>query len=107
MEYQDTRQAPRHTLEVDVVATDMKSGIQIRERTKDLNCYGCSVSTARPFPTGSMVMLKLAYGQGEVTTHGKVIYARPDIGMGIVFSTIEAKDQKLLETWMAELASPQ
>jgi len=52
-------------------------------------------------------MLKVTYGQQKITAFGKVIYARADIGMGIVFSTIEPIDQRLLETWMAELASPQ
>jgi PilZ domain len=107
VESKDNRRAPRHALIVDVVVTDMQSGIQIRERTKDLNCYGCGVSTATPFVTGTKVMLNVNYGQEKITAFGKVIYARTDIGMGIVFSTIEPKDQRLLEAWIAETADSQ
>jgi hypothetical protein len=53
------------------------------------------------------VMLKMAYGRGTITAFGKVIYGRPDIGMGIVFTTVEPGDQKLLEDWITELAIPQ
>jgi len=36
-----------------------------------------------------------------------VIYGRQDIAMGIVFTTVEPEDQKLLEDWIAELSIPQ
>ena len=65
MEPRSTRRALRHSLIVDVEIVDLKSGIQIRERSKDLNLYGCGVSTATPFPAGTKVMLKIAYGQEQ------------------------------------------
>ena len=104
MEPRSTRRALRHSVIVDVTALDLESGIQIRERTKDLNLYGCSVSTATPFPTGTKVMLKMAYGREKIAVFGKVVYGRPDIGMGIVFTIVEPADQKTIEDWIAELA---
>jgi hypothetical protein len=59
------------------------------------------------FPAGTKVMLKMVYGREKITAFGKVIYGRPDIGMGIVFTTVEPKDQKLLENCITELAVPQ
>jgi hypothetical protein len=38
-----------------------------------------------------------AYGRQKITAFGKVIYGRRDIGMGIIFTTVEPEDQKLLE----------
>src|SRR5579864_4600193 len=107
LEPRSTRRTLRHSLIVDVEVVDLKSWIQMRERTKDLNLYGCGVSTATPFPAGTKVMLKVVYGREKMTAFGKVIYGRPDIGMGIVFTTVEPKDQKLLEDWITELAVPQ
>jgi hypothetical protein len=49
MEPRSTRRTLRHSLIVDVEVVDLKSWIQIRERTKDLSLYGCGVSTATPF----------------------------------------------------------
>ena len=107
MEPRSTRRAIRHSLIVDVEIVDLKSGIQIREPTKDLNLYGCGMSTATPFPTGTKVMLKMAYGPEKIIVFGKVIYGRPDIGMGIVFTTVEPEDRKSIEEWIADLAIPQ
>jgi len=107
MEPQSTRRALRHPLVVDVELIDPESGIQIRDLTKDLSLYGCGVSTATPFLAGTKVVLKMAHGREKITAFGKVVYGRPDIGMGIGFTTVEPEDQKLLEEWITELAIPQ
>ena len=102
MENRATRQAPRHSLIVEVEVIDLESGFQIRECTKDLNLYGCGVITATPFAAGTKVVLKLANEKEKVTAFGKVIYGRRDIGMGIAFTTVKPEDLKLLEDWIAE-----
>jgi hypothetical protein len=99
------RRALRHSLVVDVQVDNLDLDAQIKGRSKDLNLYGCGVTTATPFSAGTRVMLMLAYGREKITAFGKVIYGRPDIGMGIVFTIIEPDDQKLLEDWIAELAT--
>jgi len=107
MEPRSTRRALRHSLIVDVEIVDLESGIQLREPSKDLSVYGCGLSTATPFPAGTKVRLKMTYGLEKITVFGKVIYGRPDIGMGIVFTTVEMEDQRLLEDWIAKLAMPE
>jgi len=107
METRSTRRALRHSLIVDLVIVDLESGNQLRERTKDVNLHGCGVSTETPFPAGTKVMLKMVYGREKITAFGKVVYGRSDIGMGIVFTTVEEEDQILLEDWIAKLAIPQ
>ena len=106
MEPRSIRREPPHSVIVEVKITDLESGIQIKVDTNDLTLYGCSVSIATPFPAGTKVMLKIAYRRKRITAFGKVIHSRPDIGMGIVFTTVEPEDQKLLEDWIAELAIP-
>ena len=107
MKTRPARRGQRHPIAVDVEVTNLELGIQIKERTKDLSLYGCGLSTATPFSAGTKVMLKVTYAGQEIVVFGKVIYGRPDIGMGIVFTTVEPEDQRLLETWIAELVSPQ
>ncbi len=101
MKTRPTRRGQRHPIAVDVEVTNLELGIQIKERTKDLSLYGCGLSTATPFSAGTKVMLKVTYAGQEIVVFGKVIYGRPDIGMGIVFTTIEPHDRELLEDWFA------
>jgi CDGSH-type Zn-finger protein len=76
MEPRSTRRTLRHSLIVDVGVVDLKSWIQMRECTKDLNLCRCGVSTATPFPAGTKVMLKMVYGREKITAFGKVIYGQ-------------------------------
>jgi hypothetical protein len=99
------RWAQRHWLAFDVMVIHPESGIQIRKRTRNLNLYGCGVSAASPFSAGTRVVLKMAYGQEKIAAPGKVVYGRPDIGMGIVFTNIEPKDQIIIEDWIADILS--
>jgi hypothetical protein len=101
MKTRPARRGQRHPIAVDVEVTNLELGIQIKERTKDLSLYGCGLSTATPFSAGTKVMLKVTYAGQEIVVFGKVIYGRRDIGMGIVFTTIEAHDRELLEDWFA------
>lgn len=104
MEPRSNRRAVRHPAFVDVRVIDLELGIQVGARTKDINLYGCGVSTATPFPAGTHVALTMVYGPDTITALGNVIYGRPDIGMGIVFTTVEPRGQRIIEDWIAKLA---
>lgn len=96
MEPRPCRREPPHPIVVDVTIVDLDSGIQIGVRTNDLTPYGCGVSTVTPFPAGTKVMLNIAYRRRKITAFGKVIYSRPDSGMGIAFTTVESEGQRFL-----------
>jgi hypothetical protein len=89
----------RHPVYVEVEITDLRSGFQIKERTKDLSLHGCGVSTAAPFAAGTKVMLKVTYRGREIVVFGQVMYGRRDIGMGIALTMVEPHDQNHLEDW--------
>ena len=101
-EVRPERRGVRRVLVVDVDVTDLQSGTRIRERTKDLSLYGCGVTTQTPFLAGTKVMLKVTYEDKQFVAFGKVMYGRRDIGMGIAFTAIEPKSQKILDDWFAD-----
>ncbi len=105
MEYEYHRRTPRYSFVVDIELTDVQSGIQIRERTKDLSQCGCAVDTLKPFPKGTHVRIKLSHEGADVAALARVAYARPELGMGVVFTSVEPEDERILEGWIAELMS--
>ena len=105
MESKDARRAPRQSFGADVEITNVESGVRIRERTKDLSRSGCSVSTSKPFASGTSVRLNLTYAREKITVSGRVIYGSADLGMGVAFTAIEPEDQRVLERWISEQAS--
>jgi hypothetical protein len=103
VEYEHPRLVPRYSFIVDIELTDVQSGIQISERTTTLSLYGCGVATLHPFPKGTIVRITLSHEGSCVLALGRVVYANPKVGMGVVFSRIEREDIHILEGWIAEL----
>ena len=103
MEYDRPRLVPRYSFCIDIALTDVRSGIQIRGRTKDVCLFGCSVDTLQPLANGTMVRIKLSHGFACVAALGRVVHARKELGMGIAINNIEREDERILEDWIVEL----
>ena len=105
MDYEISRRTPRYYFVVDVELTDLQSGIHIKAKTKMLGLFGCGVDTASPFAKGTRVRLELSRRGVEVKTTALVVYASPELGMGIAFTDIDRKNERILERWIEELLS--
>lgn len=105
LEYEIARRTPRYYFVVDIEVTDLQSGIQIATQTKMLGLFGCGVDTSSPFAKGTRVRIKLSRGGAEVRALALVVYARSDLGMGIAFTDIERKSERVLDCWIHDLMS--
>ena len=63
------------------------------------------MNAAALFVKGTRVRIKLFHGGGYIPTLGTVIYGRVELGMGIMFTSVEPEDQRILAGWIAELTS--
>jgi CheY-like chemotaxis protein len=81
---------------------DVESQKQLICLTRDLSLYGCFIRAKAPFPKETRVSLKIANSKATFSAVGNVIHNLSDEGMGIAFVQIEAKDQVVLEEWLAE-----
>ena len=95
--------ARRYLFVAKIELTDVRSEIHIEDRTSDLSLFGCHVDTLRPFPQGTKVKIRIAHRSANFEALGKVVYVRPNAGIGIVFTKIDLNDQMVLEKWIAEL----
>lgn len=105
MESKLDRWAPHYSLVADIEITDMHLGVQIKARTTMLSPLGCVVDTLELFPKGLCVSVKLFHRGAEVRALGRVLYARPDLGMGLAFTNLEREDKRILDHWMGEFVS--
>jgi hypothetical protein len=102
--YSVARQAPRYPCAVNVDVVDLRSESHLNGQTKDLSRFGCGIDSLQGFAQGSRVRIKLSYQGAEMTALGRIIYSRPDLGMGIVFTFVETNDERILDGWISELA---
>ncbi len=99
----ERHRARRYAFQANIELTDVPSETQIRERTSDLSLFGCHVKTLKPLAPGTRVSIKIAHRSVNFQALGRVVYARSNEGMGIVFTSIQPNDQLVLDKWIAEL----
>src|SRR6266849_1237670 len=98
----DRRIHPRYefTAAVEVIAAE--SGARIETRVRDLSQQGCYVDTSKPLPLGTVTNVRITKGTQLFKAHARVVYSRVGKGMGLVFTAIEQKQLRTLETWLVE-----
>lgn len=99
----EIHRATRFPFAANIELTDVRSERVVAGRTSDLSVFGCYVRTTTPFPQGTKVTLRIAHEGGNFTAFGKVVYVKPNAGMGITFSNIEPAHQTILEKWIANI----
>jgi hypothetical protein len=100
----DRRIAPRYPLILMAEIRDSRGENKLSARTSDVSRTGCYIDTLNPFPAGATIRLRLLRGGEVFETSARVMYANPDLGMGIQFDAeIPQNQAATLERWL-ELA---
>jgi PilZ domain len=82
----------------EVIALDSRDDMIVV--TRDLSLSGCFVKTRTPFPPGTEVRVRIAYGGADFAAIGSVTQNITREGMGIEFVEIEPRHQEIIEKWL-------
>lgn len=88
--------------------TDLSSKTRQTGRTSELGIGGCYVKAPDPFPTGTLVQLRVFRGPAVFETKAEVVYshdAQLNTGMGLTFLDLAPNQRSLLEDWLAEIVT--
>ena len=99
------RSVRRCPLVASAEVTELDSGALLSARTSELGMGGCYVDALNPFPTGTLVGLRILRDQGVFETKAKVVYCDPKFGMGLAFTEMRPDQRSLLEAWLAEIVT--
>jgi c-di-GMP-binding flagellar brake protein YcgR len=95
--------ARRYPFAASIELTDVESETRFHEQTRDLSLYGCHVLSGRAFLLGTKMRIRIVHAGASFHALGKVVYAAEKLGLGIIFTDIEEKDQETLEEWIFAL----
>lgn len=98
--------ARRYPFAASIELTDLETETRIKEQTRDLSLFGCSVDAQKALRTGTRVRLRISHAGENFIALGRVVYARQGSGMGIAFTKVEPNHELVLENWIAELREP-
>jgi len=80
----------------------VKADVRIASRVSELSRYGCYLDMMNPFPTGTMVLVKISAGEAFFESKAKIIYSQMNMGAGVGFLEMSAESQTVLERWLDE-----
>jgi PilZ domain len=101
----DRRTVARYPLIATVEILESSSQMRFSGRISEISRKGCYVDVLNPLPVGTAIELRITRDTGTFVTSGKIIYADQGMGMGAAFSDTPADQLKILDAWIAELAS--
>ena len=98
--YTEQRRSPRFSFVAVAEITDKESGGELVTRVSELSVNGCYIDEQNPFPSGTIVTLKI-FSESEVfDATAKVLYAHPNLGMGQVFQEVSLRSDAVLREWL-------
>ena len=100
----ERRRAPRYPIIADAEVTEIASETKQSARTSDLSAGGCFLDMLNPSPEGTEIAVRISRADTTFTARGRVVFVFPDTGMGVMFTSVPASQQAVLEKWLEELS---
>lgn len=104
MEYREKRRTPRYIFIASAELYDERTDVRVASRVSELSKHGCYLDMMNPFPTGTLVLIKIFAADQTFQSKAKIIYATPNVGAGIAFLDVEPKFEYILNRWLEEAA---
>ena len=100
----ERRRVPRYPIIADAEVTEIASEAKLSARTSDLSAGGCFLDMINPSPEGTEIVVRISRADTTFTARGKVVFQFPNMGMGVMFTSVPASQQAVLEKWLEELS---
>jgi hypothetical protein len=80
----------------------VRADVRIASRVSELSMHGCYLDMMNPFPTGTLVLVKISAGEAFFEARSKIVYSQMNMGAGVGFLEIKPDSQVVLERWLDE-----
>jgi hypothetical protein len=98
--YTEKRRSPRFTFAAEAEITEKESSEKLVTRVSELSVNGCYIDEQNPFPSGTIVTLKIISESEVFDATAKVLYAHQNLGMGLVFQEVSLRSGAVLREWL-------
>ena len=98
--YTEQRRSPRFSFVAVAEITEKESGGELVTRVSELSVNGCYIDEQNPFPSGTIVTLKIISEPDVFDATAKVLYAHANLGMGLVFQDVSLRSGAVLRKWL-------
>jgi hypothetical protein len=99
----EKRRHPRFPFSTGGEAFDPQANVRVTGRLSDISRSGCYMDTISPFAVNAAVILSVTSAGRTFKSKAKVVYSLNGMGMGMMFTTTEPDQARVLDGWLAEL----
>lgn len=103
--YREHREVPRFTLIASIEVREPRSDTRISGRISEISRKGCYIDVLVTLPVGTLLDVRISRDQGVFESQGKIAYVQEGMGMGVAFADPAPEQLKILDSWLAEIAS--
>jgi PilZ domain len=100
----ERRRTPRYIFIASAELYEERTDVRVASRVSELSLHGCYLDMMNPFPTDTIVLLKIFAGDLTFQSKAKIIYATANVGAGLTFMEVEPKYDYILRRWLDEAA---
>ena len=104
MPERERRRTPRYIFIASAELHEEQSDVRVATRVSELSLHGCYLDMMNPFPTGTIIQLKIFAGDMVFQSKAKVVYSTQNVGAGVAFIDVDPKYNYILSRWMEEAA---
>jgi hypothetical protein len=101
--FAERRSAPRFEFVAPIEMIDSITRTHISSRVTQISQNGCFAEVPSPLTDNSIIQLRIQRDEGAFETLARVIYNRPEVGLGLLFIDTAPDQLKLLAAWLDEL----
>ena len=98
--FTEKRRSPRFPFVAAAEINDKESNGKLVTRVSELSANGCYIDEQNPFPSGTIVALKIVSESQVFEATARVLYAHPNLGMGLMFEDISLRSGVVLREWL-------
>lgn len=100
----ERRKIPRYAVNADSEVEEPKVRAKINGRMTDLGLGGCYVDAMMTFPVDTAVHMRMTREDLHFEADARVVFAKPGLGMGLMFTDLTAVHKRYLAEWVDELS---
>jgi hypothetical protein len=96
----EKRRTPRYAFIADAEVIETASGAKLKARVSEFGLTGCYLDMTHPLAVGTALSVKIFSASDFFEAPAKVVYAHPNLGMGVEFHDLKPFFQNVLKKWV-------
>lgn len=100
----ERRRFPRYQFVADTEIAEIASNTRLGGRSSDLSMGGCFLDMVNPLPEGTEIRITIHHAGASFTALGRVVFAFPNTGMGVVFTHVDEDQTAIVRKWLTDLS---